>query len=272
MDLLVGHLLGDYVFQKRVALGSIVAIVILMGCIYVITNTKTSGAYIGSSNGEVGYRWTRHRKDLKAGKHHSKHLQRAWDKYGLAAFHIKVLETVDSSELLQREQFYLDDRKANYPSRLNYNVCWVAGNCLGIKHSAERRRKGSLSHMGKKRTKKSIEKQVRTWTQRYGKPVSLRDPSGRVRSGIRNLRAFARDHGLTVVALRMVLSGRLRSHKGWTRPDRGKKTFSFISPDGEKIVGVENLKLFCEERGLAYKQMQKVHAGTHKSHRAWVKL
>ncbi|KKK65945.1 hypothetical protein LCGC14_2969030, partial [marine sediment metagenome] len=159
MDLLVGHLLGDYIFQKRVALVNIVAIVILVGCVYAITNTKTNGVYIGSSVSGLEHRWSRHRKDLKAGKHHSVHLQRAWNKYGSLAFSADVLETVDDSKLLEREQFHLDDRKTNYPARLNYNVCWVAGSCLGMKHSEKRRYNESLSHMGKKRTKKSVDKQ-----------------------------------------------------------------------------------------------------------------
>jgi hypothetical protein len=53
--------------------------------VYGILNTLTSRIYVGSSV-NVSRRWNAHRWELETGRHINKHLQRAWDKYGIDAF------------------------------------------------------------------------------------------------------------------------------------------------------------------------------------------
>lgn len=74
--------------------------------IYKITG-PTGKLYIGSaSNFEVRKR--RHLRALRAGRHHSRYLQRAWNKYGEAAFIFSVVLVCERSNLFFYEQLLLD--------------------------------------------------------------------------------------------------------------------------------------------------------------------
>lgn len=76
--------------------------------IYLITCTENQRRYVGSAQNIVN-RWKDHRLDLIRGRHHNRHLQRSWNKYGEAAFEWAILEVIDESiTLLAREQFWID--------------------------------------------------------------------------------------------------------------------------------------------------------------------
>lgn len=96
--------------------------------VYCIRNLYTKDAYIGSAY-NIRARWKLHKTNLAAGKHHSKILQRAWDKYGADAFDFFVLEYCDKSQVLESEQFWLD------VSTARYNIARVAGSRAGVKNS-----------------------------------------------------------------------------------------------------------------------------------------
>lgn len=112
--------------------------------IYQIVNRVNGKKYIGSAINIVS-RWDRHRRELDAGKHHSPHLQRAWNKYGQDSFHFGVISYCDKDSLLATEQQWID---AAVPE---YNV---AKNTLapmtGRKHSEETRAKMSAIQTGRK--------------------------------------------------------------------------------------------------------------------------
>lgn len=75
--------------------------------IYAIVQRGTGRLYIGASV-NIERRWKRHRDDLRAGKHHSQALQRAWAKHGVAEFDWVVLEIVrDLAILRSREREWL---------------------------------------------------------------------------------------------------------------------------------------------------------------------
>lgn len=76
--------------------------------IYCITNLITGQCYIGSSS-KIKHRLNQHRSYLKQGKHHSILLQRSWDKYSDDAFNITILEECDATNLLEREQYHLNN-------------------------------------------------------------------------------------------------------------------------------------------------------------------
>ena len=63
--------------------------------VYRITNRLNNKSYIGSAARRFSDRWTQHRNELKHGKHHSRHLQSAWDKYGQDNFHFAIVLTSD---------------------------------------------------------------------------------------------------------------------------------------------------------------------------------
>jgi group I intron endonuclease len=88
----------------------------MLSGIYKIVNTKNQKFYLGSSK-NIEKRWWRHKSDLRTGKHHNTHLQRAWNKYGEQHFVIEVIELTE--KLLEREQYYLDNLLPEYNIGLN---------------------------------------------------------------------------------------------------------------------------------------------------------
>jgi group I intron endonuclease len=108
--------------------------------VYAIVNVVRGKRYVGSSAKSIKVRWWLHRTALRAGKHHSRHLQRAWDKYGEDAFSFEVLEVCPPEQCVAREQHWIDHHKAA-DGRYGYNVSPTAGSQLGIKRSEETKAK-----------------------------------------------------------------------------------------------------------------------------------
>lgn len=123
--------------------------------IYKITNVINGKFYIGSTD-SIPDRWDNHRSELRRGIHHSKHLQRAWNKHGKENFKFEVLEECLEDMLITREQWYLDTllkaqeyirRESNYFLKYGYNIKPLAGRGFdGMKHSVK-----SMDQMAKTR-------------------------------------------------------------------------------------------------------------------------
>lgn len=117
--------------------------------IYQITNTVNGKCYVGSAV-RFHSRWRLHRTQLNNGKHHSKVLQRAWDKYGEASFEFRKLLVCAKTDLLWFEQRAMDVLKPEY------NICKVAGSVIGYRHTekakedARVRATGNTLRRGKK--------------------------------------------------------------------------------------------------------------------------
>lgn len=123
-----------------------------MGAVYKILNLVTGDEYIGSTKRLDNRKWC-HVFHLKNNKHHSPILQNAWNKYGAHNFDFIIIEEViDTQLLLQREQFWMDERMPRY------NVAKKAGSPLGTKHTDQSRKNMSLAHLGKKLSPESIAK------------------------------------------------------------------------------------------------------------------
>lgn len=75
--------------------------------VYKIVCVPTGKYYVGSSVC-VKRRWRVHRRLLRMGEHHSRYLQRAWNKYGEGAFEFVLAIRADRSKLLATEQRSLD--------------------------------------------------------------------------------------------------------------------------------------------------------------------
>ena len=131
--------------------------------IYKITNTVTGKFYIGSAV-NIKRRWAIHRSRLDANKHGNRHLQNSWNKHGEDSFTFEVLECCEKERLIEREQFYIDNEKPAY------NISPTAGNCLGVKHTDETKRKISEAKKGKVRSdeskRKISEAMKRVWAER----------------------------------------------------------------------------------------------------------
>lgn len=75
--------------------------------IYKIINLVNDKFYVGSTTNKK-VRFREHRKQLRGNRHHCKHLQAAWNKYGEEKFVFKVVEDVPCSESLhEAEDRYL---------------------------------------------------------------------------------------------------------------------------------------------------------------------
>jgi group I intron endonuclease len=93
--------------------------------IYCIKNNSNGKVYIGSSEA-VHKRLGLHRARLYANTHTNQHLQRAFNKYGEAGFTASILEQVEKSHLIEREQFWMDELKAADGNH-GYNIEPIAG-------------------------------------------------------------------------------------------------------------------------------------------------
>jgi len=114
--------------------------------VYKITNQENGKMYIGSCKC-FQVRASQHLKSLKKQKHHNKHLQHAFNKYGTDAFLFEVIKVVDGDKLARTtcEQTYLDEQKDNWQGC--YNIAKKTVNKQGpwSKTPEETRKKHSES-------------------------------------------------------------------------------------------------------------------------------
>jgi group I intron endonuclease len=121
--------------------------------------------YVGSAV-NIHARWRVHMCLLNSNKHHSKKLQRAWNKYGLDEFSFTVIETVeDKSLLVEREQYHIDVLDS---FRKGFNSSPTAGSTLGKALSEEARKKIAVKAVGRKHSKEAREKMSLALMKRKG--------------------------------------------------------------------------------------------------------
>ena len=136
--------------------------------IYKIINTQTDKCYIGSAV-KIERRWNEHKNLLQKNSHHSRYLQRSWNKHGADSFLFEVLEHVDDKQdLIPREQHYMDLYES-YHREKGYNICPTAHSCLGRIHSEETKRKMSTAHKGRKFTAETRERMRLSSIERWKK-------------------------------------------------------------------------------------------------------
>lgn len=132
--------------------------------IYQILNVKTLKVYIGSTVNFLD-RFTNHQCDLNNGCH-SKRFQNSFNKHDDNSFEFSVIElVVDQSQLLVREQHYLDtwlfaqefintNAKDQRFLKLSYNTNPIAGSSYGFKHD----------DLGKEKIKQAS---IKLWAENY---------------------------------------------------------------------------------------------------------
>lgn len=77
--------------------------------IYKIINVKNGKFYVGSTT-NLYERFRNHRKMLRGSRHHCKHLQASWNKYGEDSFVFVIVETLDNDvNLFETEELWLDE-------------------------------------------------------------------------------------------------------------------------------------------------------------------
>ena len=156
--------------------------------VYVITNTRNEKKYVGSAAATFQQRWKAHRVALRKGNHHSKHLQRAWDRDGEKSFRFQIVAFCDPNKCVVIEQLWINSLRTADRNH-GYNISPTAGNQRGIKRSEETRKRMSEAQKGRKlsderkrqmseymighkRSRESCEKQSQTTRGRPGKKPS----------------------------------------------------------------------------------------------------
>lgn len=123
--------------------------------IYSINNKANGKRYIGSAV-NIGNRWRLHLHQLRHNKHHSIHLQRAFNAYGEENFEIETLRAIDEkTQLVVEEQNYINLHKS-YDPLFGYNICSQANSSLGIKRSVAFKEKCRQSKLGPKNSRYGV--------------------------------------------------------------------------------------------------------------------
>lgn len=91
----------------------------MMG-VYAIVNTVNGKMYIGSAH-NMESRWRGHLHESRHERHHSIKLQRAWAKYGEAAFVFQTIEIVKKVSLLRETEQRWIDFLGTYGPTIGYN-------------------------------------------------------------------------------------------------------------------------------------------------------
>ena len=100
------------------------------GIYQIQSKTKRERIYIGSAV-NLYHRWICHLHDLRKNTHHSKKLQRHYNKYGEPDLLFEILLCCEKEDLIKQEQFFIDT--------LNpwFNICRTAGSQLRMVHTLE---------------------------------------------------------------------------------------------------------------------------------------
>ena len=105
--------------------------------VYSITNTQNGKRYIGSSSNLTSrLRW--HIYELKKGRHHSRKLLNAWNKYGEENFDVRVELLCAVDNLVVYEQILIDYYRS---AKNGYNVRVKAESNQGLRYSTSTRKK-----------------------------------------------------------------------------------------------------------------------------------
>jgi group I intron endonuclease len=112
--------------------------------IYKITNTINGKCYIGSA-----VDLERREKQHFSGDRTNKILKQAMKKYGAENFQFEVLEECNPEHCVAVEQTFIDYYKRLLGWENLYNICEVAGSCLGVERTEETKRLMSEASKGR---------------------------------------------------------------------------------------------------------------------------
>jgi group I intron endonuclease len=174
--------------------------------------------YVGSAI-NLYHRLQIHRGALRNNKHHNIIIQNHFNKYGEQEFELEILEFCDKENLMEREQFWIDEINPEF------NICRIAYSNLGLKLSDEAKLKISISTKGNKRavnsggrkTPISIEEKLKiSHTRREINYPILISPLNIEYEINPSMSSFCKEHGLTRMSIQRLILGKCNHHKGWT--------------------------------------------------------
>lgn len=217
--------------------------------IYKIVNKINGKAYYGSTRRSFNRRWIEHKNQLKNNEHDNEYLQHAWNKYGGNNFELIILFLCDPYACIFYEQIILDlvfDNKNNC-----YNICPIAGSCLGSKRSEEVKKKTSgRKHSEESKNKMSIEK---TGKKRMPFSEAAKQNMSKSHTGIKR-KPFTEEHKKKIrkVVLGKMSSNNTSGYVGVSYEKYSKKYRARITINGK----IKNLGMFntAEEAAEAYQK------------------
>ena len=130
--------------------------------IYMIQNKVNNKIYIGQAV-DIEKRWGEHRRGLRGGYHHNKHLQNSWKREGEENFEFTILLECGEADLNMYEEYYIFELMT-YDPRVGYNKDYggksgrpteeakrkLSESAKGKHHSEETKRKMSEARKGER--------------------------------------------------------------------------------------------------------------------------
>ena len=240
--------------------------------IYEIVNTVNGHRYIGSSI-DTWNRWLHHRRSLELGKHHSRYLQNAWNKYGSDAFEFRVVLICDRRNLNLYEQLYMDLYVYKYNKNKNATG---AGKILSIDtrnklkyanigkiYSDEYKRNMSISLRNRVLSPQAIENirvgtiksnQNRVWSEESKQKDRLAHIGKKPWLGKHHTEE-------TKQKLKIISARQIHVAQYWSG--------TMVSPMGIEYKNIYNLAAFCRAHNLCDSGMYMVAYGKRSSYKGW---
>lgn len=93
--------------------------------IYLFRNKVNGKFYVGHTTSNFYNRYYTHISQFNSNSHHSKHFQKAWNKYGKDNFIFEIIEIIPKNnfeEMLEKEQYWIDFLQT-WDRKYGYNIC-----------------------------------------------------------------------------------------------------------------------------------------------------
>ena len=236
--------------------------------IYRIVNILNNKCYIGQT---VNFptRKNSHFSPLRHNTHYNRHLQRAFEKYGSAAFIFEILEIVEfppnfsgnkkayCDYLKPYEQKWLDFYNSADPE-FGYNISPTSGSPLGVKHSDETKKKQSEARRGEKNARYG---KTGTQNPNYGKPMSDRQRA-QISAATKG-RVVSEE---TRRKLSIINAGERQSVESCSKVCVNR--YVITSPDGLRYA-VKSLKRFCDDFSLTRAAMRRAMQGVGRCYKGY---
>lgn len=221
--------------------------------VYMIENVVNGNVYVGSAV-NLTDRWWQHRSDLSKGVHRNDHLQKAWNKYGAAAFLFKEILYCAKEYLITWEQIAIDGLKAVIGWSRMYNISPTAGSRLGAKVSGESRERIRAAQTGKKLSAEHKEK-IRSAHLKYFQSTASKWMIGKVHSAETRAKMSAAqkgrkkspEHIAKVVAANRGRTATAEARANMSAAHRGKT----ISPEHRRKLGMSVRRFYELKREQA---------------------
>jgi group I intron endonuclease len=137
----------------------------ISGIYKILSKIKPERCYIGSAI-SLENRKRDHFRDLRQNKHSNKILQHHYNKYGINDLQFIIILFCKEIELIEAEQFFIDSYNPYF------NICKIAGNSLGYKHTSETKEKFHKRKISEETRKKLSEAHKGKESHMKGKTAS----------------------------------------------------------------------------------------------------